>query len=83
LEYNQSLLQRADADKIESINAKILEFQGLVVTYQRTVDDAEGFLAQAAAAEEQAAAIKAEMEAIDKMQRELDDLYELAWEAQD
>lgn len=46
------------------------------------MDDAEGFLAQAAAAEENAAAVKAEMEAIDKMQRELDDLYDLAWEAQ-
>jgi hypothetical protein len=82
LEYNQSLLQRADADKIESINAKILEFSDLVVVYQRTVDDAEGFLAQAANAEAEAAAVKKEMEAIDQMQRELDALYDLAWEAQ-
>jgi len=82
LEYNQSLLQRADADKIEGINAKIAEFSELVVTYQRTVDDAEGFLAQAASAEAAAAAVKKEMEAIDQMQRELDDLYNLAWEAQ-
>lgn len=82
MEYNQSLLQRAEADKIEGINAKIAEFSELVVIYQRTVDDAEGFLAQAANAEAEAAAIKAEMEAIDQMQRELDELYDLAWEAQ-
>ena len=82
LEYNQSLLQRAAADKIEGINAKIEEFTGLIVTYQRTVDDAEGFLSQAAAVEAAAADVKREMEAIDQMQRELDALYELAYETQ-
>jgi hypothetical protein len=82
LEYNQSLLQRAAADKIDGINAKIDEFSALVVVYQRTVDDAEGFLAQAANAEAEAAAVKKEMEAIDQVQRELDALYDLAWEAQ-
>lgn len=82
LEYNQSLLQRAAADKIEGINAKIEEFTGLIVTYQRAVDDAEGFLSQAAAVEAAAADVKREMEAIDQMQRELDALVELAYQTQ-
>jgi hypothetical protein len=75
-------LQRAAADKIDGINDKIAEFSILVVEYQRTVDNAEGFLSQAAAEEAKAAAVKKEMEAIDQMQRELDALYELAWETQ-
>lgn len=57
LEYNQSLLQRADADKVDDINAKIEEFTELVTSLQRFVDNAEGALAQAAAAQAEAAAI--------------------------
>jgi formate dehydrogenase maturation protein FdhE len=72
-------LQRTDAtdtDKIEKIQGKILEFGELIVSYQREVDDAEGYLAQAAAEQVKAAAVKAEMEAIDAVQIELNKLWE-------
>lgn len=76
LDYYTSRLTRVTGQEKTDLEAKLTELKVNITAAQRAADDAEGMLAQADADQKKAQAVKEEMLAIDKMNGELNALWE-------
>jgi len=75
LEYYQSRAVKAEGEALADLEIKIADLNSMITTAQKAVDIANGMLAKADAAQKEALAKKEEMGAIDKMNSELEALY--------
>lgn len=74
LEYYESRKNRVEGDEKTEILGIIGDINEAIVKAQQEVDNAEGFLAQAAQAEKKAKAQKEEMDQIQKLSTEVQTL---------
>ena len=72
LEYYESRKNRVEGDEKTEIEGIIGDINDAIKKAQQEVDNAEGYLAQAAEAEKKAKAQKAEMDQIQKLSTEVE-----------